>query len=299
MRAMRFVVLSSVLAAVGCGGMEQADEQVSSDVTPHGLASISEAKVTGQAGLGNVTYHNGPIMTGTKHIYYIWYGNWAGNNAATVLNAFANGIGGSAYYNINSTYTQTGGAAVTNSATFAGSTTVGYTYGTSLVDANIQSIVADAINSGAFPLDTNGVYFVLTSADVTETSGSSGFCTSFCGWHSNGTINGATIKYSFVGNPDRCITSCAGQSTGPNGNAGADGMVSIVAHEFEETSTDPLGSSWYDLQGYENGDKCAWTWGTTSTAANGAKYNITLGGLQMLIQQNWEKTAKVCTMHYP
>jgi len=298
MRAMHFVVLSSVLAAVGCGGMEQSD---SMDVQAdgHGGGLVSEAKVTGTAGAINVSYHGGPIMTGTKHIYYIWYGNWSGNNASTVLNAFANGIGGSAYYNINSTYTNSAGQAVTNSATFAGSTSVGYTYGTALTDANIQSIVADSINGGVFPLDTNAVYFVLTDATVNETSGTSGFCTSFCGWHDHGTINGADIKYSFVGNPDRCITSCADQSVGPNGNAGADGMASIVAHEFEEASTDPDLNAWYDTRGSENADKCAWTFGTTSTASNGALYNVTIGGLPMLIQQNWEKTAKVCTMHYP
>ncbi|MGZ3457757.1 MAG: hypothetical protein ACXU86_04545, partial [Archangium sp.] len=105
--------------------------------------------------------------------------------------------------------------------------------------------------------------------------------------------------YSFVGNAARCITSCAAQSTGPNGNAGADGMVSIVAHELEEAATDPLGNAWYDLSGYENGAKCAWNFGTESTAANGSKYNITLGGLQMLIQQNWEKSSKTCKLSYP
>ena len=301
MRATRFVMLSTVLAAVGCGGME-ADTQDSVDAQPTGRGGglVSEmAKPSNQAGIGNVTNHGGPIMTGTKTIYYIWYGNWSGNNASTILNAFANGIGGSPYFNINSTYTNSTGGKVDNSVVFGGSTTVAYPYGTALTDANIQSIVADSINTGAFPLNTNAVYFVLTSADVNETSGSSGFCTSFCGWHNHGTINGADIKYSFVGNPDRCITSCAAQSIGPNGNAGADGMVSILAHELEEAATDPNLNAWYDLQGYENGDKCAWTFGTQSTAANGAKYNITLGGLPMLIQQNWEKTAKVCKMSYP
>jgi hypothetical protein len=37
----------------------------------------------------------------------------------------------------------------------------------------------------------------------------------------------------------------------------------------------------------ENADKCAWTFGTESTAGNGSKYNITLGGQNYLIQQNW------------
>ncbi|MGZ3457004.1 MAG: hypothetical protein ACXU86_00705 [Archangium sp.] len=56
MRAVRYVILSSLLAAVGCGGMEQAEEQSSAGVSPNGLAG-SFAKPTGQSGLGNVSYH--------------------------------------------------------------------------------------------------------------------------------------------------------------------------------------------------------------------------------------------------
>ena len=54
------------------------------------------------------------------------------------------------------------------------------------------------------------------------------------------------IKYAFVGNPDRCPVACAAQTTGPNGNAGADGMASIIAHELEEAVTDPDLNAWYD-----------------------------------------------------
>ena len=113
--------------------------------------------------------------------------------------------------------------------------------------------MSDAITSGRLPKDTNGVYFVLTSADVTA---SSGFCTQYCGWHTRGTISGSDIKYSFVGNPDRCPSACEAQTTGPNGNAGADGMASIIAHELEEATTDPDLNAWYDRRGQENADKC-------------------------------------------
>ena len=304
MRASRFVMLSAVLAAVGCGGME-ADTQDSVDVRPEGkgggLASSfvsAEAKPTGNAapGANGITNHGGPILTGTKTMYYIWYGNWAGNSATTILTDFANSIGGSPYFNINSTYTNSSGGKVDNSVVYGGSTTVAYPYGTALTDANIQSIVADAINSGALPKNTNAVYFVLTSQDVNATSG---FCTQYCGWHDHATLSGSDIKYSFVGNAARCITSCSAQSSGPNGNAGADGMASIIAHEFEEASTDPDLNAWYDSSGQENADKCAWTFGTQSTAANGSKYNVTLGGKQYLIQQNWVHSAGgYCSMSF-
>jgi len=100
----------------------------------------------------------------------------------------------------------------------------------------VQGVVADAISSGRLPKNGNAVYFVLTASDVNETSG---FCTQYCGWHTHATIAGTDIKFAFIGNPDRCPSACEAQTIGPNGNAGADGMASIISHELEEAVTDP------------------------------------------------------------
>ena len=289
MRGVRFVVLSSLLAVAACGGAEELsnDPQQSVDTAPDGKGNVTLnlAKPTQSLTQAGIKYHGGAIMSGTKTAYVIWYGNWSGNTATTLLPTLLGGIGGSSYFNINTTYTNSAGTAkVDNSVTYGGSTTDNYSQGTTLTDAKVQSVVSSAITSGRLPKNTNAVYFVLTSSDVNE---SSGFCTQYCGWHTNGTISGSDIKYSFVGNPDRCPSACAAQTTGPNGNAGADGMASIIAHELEEAATDPDLNAWYDTSGAENADKCAWTFGTESTASNGALYNMTIGGKNWLIQQNW------------
>jgi hypothetical protein len=201
------------------------------------------------------------------------------------------------YFNINTTYYDGSDNAVSNAVHYAGSTTDNYSQTTALSDAGVQNVVASAISSGRLPKDTNAVYFVLTSADVNETSG---FCTQYCGWHTHGTISGSDIKYSFVGNPARCPSACAAQTTSPNNNAGADGMASIISHELEEAVTDPDLNAWYDRRGQENADKCAWTFGNTSTASNGSLYNVTLGGTKYLIQRNWVNAAGgYCAMQYP
>lgn len=97
----------------------------------------------------------------------------------------------------------------------------------------------------------------------------------------------ASIKYSFVGDASRCLGDCAPQTTSPNKNAGADAMASVIAHEATEAATDPKGDAWYDANGDENADKCAWTFGSSSTLASGAKYNMTLGARKFYIQRNW------------
>jgi hypothetical protein len=258
---------------------------------PQGQARAARPKSS-----NGISYHGGPVMGGTKNVYYIWYGDWSNNTAQTILNHFATNIGGSPYFNINTTYTDASNKPIANSVALNASTVDGYSRGTALSDADVQAVVASAISGNKLPSDPNGVYFVLTSSDVNETSG---FCTQYCGWHTHGSIGGTDIKYSFVGNPDRCPSACAAQTTSPNNNAGADGMASIIAHELEEATTDPDLNAWYDTRGYENADKCAWKFGTTYAASNGSKYNMVLNGVQYLIQQNWVNgSGGYCAMSY-
>jgi Phosphate-induced protein 1 conserved region len=266
-----------------------------------GNGNVGETKSARPGGGGTtsngINYHGGPVMLGTVNVYYIWYGNWSGNDAVTILTDFAQNIGGSNYYNINTTYYDGSNTHLSNSVHYVTSTTDGYSHGTALSDSAIQDIVVQNINKfQGLPLDANGVYFVLTSADVTATSG---FCTTYCGWHTYGTISGSNIKYAFVGDPTRCPTACEVQTTGPNGSTGADGMASVIAHELEEAATDPQLNAWYDRRGYENADKCAWTFGATYTAANGALANMTLGSRNFLIQRNWvNASGGYCALSY-
>jgi phosphate-induced protein 1 len=241
------------------------------------------------------------VMLGTTTMYYIWYGNgtWGATSTpeVNILENFANNVGGSPYYNINTTYYDGNNAHVANSVAFGGSSRVTEYLGNSLTDAQIKQVVSDAI-AGGLPKSTNAVYFVLTASDV---NASSGFCTQYCGWHTHGSINGVDIKYSFIGNAARCPSACAAQTaSSPNDNVGADAMASIIAHELEEAVTDPDLNAWYFNNGQENADKCAWTFGTLSTAANGSKYNVHLGGRDYLIQQNWVNNGSqsACAMSY-
>jgi hypothetical protein len=266
---------------------------------PHAVFGAAPTAGSTSALTAPLKYHGGPVFS-TPTAYLIWYGNWAqGNGTDTasgqqIVTDFFNAIGGSPYFQINTTYVGSSNS-ISGNVTYGGATTVAYPYGASLTDANIQSIVTDAINSKALPSDTNGIYFVLTSSDVAE---SSGFCSQYCGWHTHGTINGLDIKYAFIGNAARCITSCAAQSVGPNGNAGVDGMVSVLAHELEEATSDADASAWYNRRGSENGDLCAWTFGSTYQVSNGAYANMKLGTRDYLIQRNVtiRSTGQYCSL---
>ena len=262
-----------------------------------------------------INYNGGPVLgagkSPTPNVYYIWYGNWSYNTAGqNLLVNFAQNIGGTPYFNISTTYTDGTGSPIYNAAHYAGAATVPYLDASSsthnLSDADVLTVVNKAISSNAFGSttpDPNGVYFVLSSKDVKETSG---FCTSYCGWH-NSTAAGSksspltSTQYAFVGDPAGCpvtrgINPCQAQNVSPNNNPGPDAMVSIIAHELLEAITDPTQTAWYnDITGAENGDQCAWSFGNyyktpvTSGSWNGSYANVKLGtpATYFLLQQLW------------
>ena len=248
-----------------------------------GLLS-SDAPPTGSTGQATppITFHGGPVIGGAPNIHLIWYGNWNQANgsdtpaAQTLVRDFMSGISGSNHLAINTGYTGSGSTQVSGVLAAPQEANVGYIKGVRakrLRDSDITNIVSTYIAShgGA---QTNATYFVLTSSDVNETSG---FCTQYCGWHNSGTIAGATVRYSFVGNANRCLSSCAIQSVSPNNNPGVDGMISVLVHELEEALTDPDINAWKDSAGAENADKCAWTFGQNASALpNGSFYNVSL-----------------------
>ena len=281
----------SVLAAAQGNAPTGKDWPIYSPGAQAAIEGLIGGSGTGSAGTGQILFHGGPVMgtvagsggTSPINIYYIWYGNWSSLDptAQTILNTLANGIGGSPYFNISTTYYDSLNNHVLNAVSFPKFVTDNYSQGTSLKDTGPTGSVAAVVRGHIgvdLPLDANGIYFVLTTPDVNETSG---FCTSYCGWHSYLTLNNVNVKYAYIGDPLRCPGACEFQNIGPNGNGGGDGMASIIAHELEEATTDPQLNAWFFASGNENADQCAWTFGSMSTASNGAKYNMTLEAEQI------------------
>ncbi|MBS1797909.1 MAG: hypothetical protein JSS81_29075 [Acidobacteria bacterium] len=235
--------------------------------------------------------HGGPVIN-TPTIYLIWYGNWNQTNGSDtpagqqIIRDWAHSIGGTPHFALNSSYSTT--KPISGNVNWGGETTDTGTR-TRLTDAQILGVVSSAISSGRLPYNANGIYFVVTSSNVTA---SSGFCTQYCGWHDSGTVTAGKVRYSFIGNTKRCLTSCAAQSTvSPNNNPGVDGSISVMTHELEEATSDPDLNAWYDSTGAENADKCAWTFGHFQfQTSNGAWANMTFGGRNWLIQRNLWKS---------
>ncbi|HMA34524.1 MAG TPA: hypothetical protein VKY74_08585, partial [Chloroflexia bacterium] len=90
--------------------------------------------------------------------------------------------------------------------------------------------------------------------------------------------------------------SACGGGNYPNGDAAADATLSVTSHEANETITDALGNAWFDRSGNENGDKCAWNFGTQVGGTSGAYYNQVINGGHYELQQEWSNYSSRCVL---
>jgi hypothetical protein len=266
--------------------------------TSHALRPFGKQPPSGKA--LTINYNGGPIFEVTPTVYIVYYGNWT-NKDHNVINGFFQHLGGTTMDKINTTYSDSTNKFEPNAVNYNPTTDSyhdNYSLGHSVNDTGIQQIIANAISGGHLPNDTNGIYFVLTAKDVTDPDG---FCSQFCGYHSPSTsiVSGEIIKYSMVGNPVQCPSGCEasaviGDSNSPNNDPGADGVINIMWHEFSESTSDPevnLQTAWAGSCG-ENGDCCAWQFGTLHTATNGSHYNEKFHNHEYITQMMLELQSK-------
>jgi len=260
---------------------------------------------TTQATGTGISYHGGPVLQAQTNVAAIyWAGatiypggptpgsNGAGTADGSNVGYFMRNIGGSPYFNINTTYTNSAGTAIRNVVNYTqywanNSYNVPSTK-TRVSDANMLAMLQYAFNNGKLTYDPGTLYAIFTAGTVNL---GGGFGTQYCAYHSwgNVTINGVSRQVLYAAMPDAYAkaSACSNGTASPNADPHGDAVVSVLVHEIEETTTDMNGNAWYDATGYENADKCAWNFGTTFTTANGGVANVTLGTKSFLIQQNW------------
>ena len=93
----------------------------------------------------------------------------------------------------------------------------------------------------------------------------------------------------YTGKP---LDGCGVPNT-PNNDADADSTISVASHEQMEAVTDPMLNAWYDSQGNEIGDKCAWNFGTLGLDNGNA--NESWNSNFYLVQQEWSNALDGCT----
>lgn len=271
---------------------------------------LDRARPSGGAKVNNtgISYHGGPILAAPK-VAAIYWGTsriynggplpgttGTGGGDGSLVGLFLRSLGGSPYFNINTTYYDGSAVHVSNSVAYTAFWADNSSPGATPSDAAIQAEVVKAFSNG-LPYDASTVYLVFTGSGVNL---GGGFGSQYCAYHGHFTSNGRDVKYAAQPYNADFVSGCTALSGSPNGDFAADAEVNTLAHETEEAATDPDLNAWYDRRGYENADKCAWTFGTTYTTSNGSTANMNLGGKDFLIQRNWvDAGSGGCALKYP
>lgn len=228
---------------------------------------------------GNMTYHKGPIMHSVVAQTIFWGPKWSksafrGDKVAG-LDLWYKGYSKSNYAKTNTEYKMT----TTTGSIYVGTT---LSYKGHLFDkttAKGGDTVGDIFNEVCKMITTpdpsgNGYYAVYTDLP----RGNAGYCA----WHSAGTCNGAKLQFAFFWDLDGDPGCNPGDTSGLH-SQGLAALANVTGHELSEAVTDPRINAWYDSQGGENADKCAWS------------FNVPLvtfsNGTQWKIQGNWSNKA--------
>jgi hypothetical protein len=164
-------------------------------------------------------------------------------------------------------------------------------------DAAVAQEVARAIAANHWPTGTSAEYFVFLADGVSTCGGTSCAFSQFCAYHSHYVDgSGADVLYANMPYTGYNLAAC-GTSQSPNGDPAADSTINVTSHEANETITDLLGNAWFDASGNENGDKCAWNFGSPLGGSTGAEYKQSISSGRYYLQQEWSNAHSGCVLH--
>jgi hypothetical protein len=183
-------------------------------------------------------------------------------------------------------------------------------YSSCIDDAQVIAETAAVVQANSLPRDETHIYVLYLPKHTescffpgsTTTSGNA--CTinnqpsaAYCAYHSFvPTVAGKNLIYANMPFPiylSKTGFTCGtdvnfpGVIESPNNNPDADTEISPTSHETVEAWTDPdTTSGYFDINGWEIGDECAYIFGPTHGTA-GALYNQTINGHHYLTQEEF------------
>lgn len=329
-RARKALSLSTVAVSAGALALGLASTAAAQTERFHGPikgivpSRLSHSAKPGGGGSSNLIFHGGPVLDGGNTVYTVFWQprNWSGGGFSsdyqTLINQYFSDVAAATAANLMSNVyyaaTQYGstGAVPGSTQTNLGSLTTATAFGPSntvtvqdaytndcrdrdttacVSDAQIVTELNKAIGEAGWTTGPNKIFFMFTPKGLGSCySNSSCSFTQFCAYHSNaGGMLYANMPYA-----DTVPRACdAGYH--PN-NSDADATINVVSHEHNETITDPFGSAWYNSTGYENGDLCAWNFGTMLGATAYGSYNQVINNHYYALQQEWSNRSSGCVL---
>ena len=259
---MRHVLVAAVVLLFSTSAMAERVRELNTGKHVQVFPHRGRASKRGGPGSSNLSYHNGPVIHQAKVVPVFWgpSATWGTNGApsalAQALISFFAQFGTNGEYNVITQYYDFGGSVQL--------TNLGNRYWidnapppTNVTDAALESEVVKAIGQVGFDASTvYTVYEVFLPPTSYASFGNYDSCGGpnlyFCAYHGNFSYGGLDVKYASMPYP-----SCSGCRL--SGWTAAQNFEHFACHETREAATDPDGNAWYDRQGNEADDKCAWS----------------------------------------
>jgi hypothetical protein len=170
-----------------------------------------------------------------------------------------------------------------------------------LTDQQLQDELQHVLTAKGWHGSSTTMFILMTPDGVGscfDASGTDCTTTTYCAYHNYFTdSSGEPVIYA--NEPyDATITGCDPGSS-PNGDD-ADSTINTISHEHNEAITDPFGDAWWNAaSGQENGDNCAWVFGTSLGGTPGVnEYNQVVNGHHYFLQEEWSNDGSDCLQHY-
>ncbi len=261
---------------------------------------------------GNLDYHGGPVIH--ANTVYLIYWAPAGHTMTTrykwLITSFfknvaaASGRTTNVYYS-DTQYTDslgsikyqvTFGGAVVDTRPFPASGCTDTMTSICLTDAQLRTELKAVMSAHLWTPGINKIYFMFTPVNVGSCAGGACAYTDFCAYHS-WFFNSAGKPTIYANMPYAGNVNCGqGSVPTPHGDD-ADLTINVASHEHNEAITDPTGMGWYDsLTNYENGDNCAWNFGTSLGSTIYGSYNQVIGLNKYYLQQEWSNYSTACVL---
>jgi hypothetical protein len=239
------------------------NDEIQNDPNVHIYRARGQAR-PGGGGTSLLTWHNGILLNNVAVQAIYWGTSWPSDQSDKIggLDAFYGGLNNTSYAKTNSEYTGSSNTRFSGAVSYAGhvidpSSAARNGSNTSPILAEVCKVITNPVANGFYPVYTD------------SPRGHAGYCA----WHSYGTCNGVPVQFGFF----FALDGDAGCNPGApyyGHSQGLAALANVSGHEISETVTDPRNGGWWDANGAENADKCAWTFSGSAVSVGGQSWRI-------------------------
>jgi hypothetical protein len=289
-RFVKVLALAAVtLAATASSGAAAPRAHAPKGVVPHGRTPHSLSGPATTAAPTFLTYDTNYETLIDQYLTDVAHDSGGASNVYSVATQYSDGSGNLLY---QSTF---GGATIDNDPLPANGCDDGQDP-VCLTDVQLQAEIQNVLTAKGLHGSDSALFVLLTPNGVGGCfDGTGAECTTntYCAYH-NDFFDSSGEPVIYANEPYNATIDGCDPGSSPNSDD-ADATINTLSHEANEAITDPFGDGWWrNSDQQENGDLCAWGFGTALGGSGGTQYNQVINGHDYWLQQEYSNADHGC-----